>query len=44
MQCRLCNEAIEEHELEFEEAYKIDDEYWHAECFAEYFGEVLEQV
>jgi hypothetical protein len=44
--CTLCNEHIEEMELEFEEAFKIEDEYWHAECFAEYFeeSEMLESV
>lgn len=44
MQCRLCNEQIEQHEFDFEEAFKLEDEYWHADCFAEYFGEVLEEV
>ncbi len=44
MRCALCNELIEETQLEFEEAYKIEDEYWHSDCFAEYFGEVLEEV
>ena len=24
--------------------FKVEDEYWHAECFAEYFDEVLEEV
>jgi len=44
MRCSLCNEPIEEHQLEFTEVYEIDGEYWHAECYAEYFDEVLEEV
>jgi hypothetical protein len=42
MQCTLCNEHIEEVEVEFGDAVEVDGEYWHADCFAEYFGEVLE--
>ncbi len=41
-QCTLCNEHIEDVEFEFGDAYELDDEYWHAECYAEYFGEPLE--
>lgn len=44
MQCTLCNEPIEYVELEFDDAYKIEDEYWHAECYAEYFDLVLEEI
>jgi hypothetical protein len=43
-QCTLCNEHIEEFQLQFGEAVEVDGEYWHAECFAEYFGEVLEDA
>lgn len=44
MLCRLCNESFEPVEIEFGEVVKIDDEYWHAECYSEYFGETLETV
>ena len=44
MQCTLCNEHIMENEVDFGEAVEVDGEYWHAECFAEYFGEVLESA
>ena len=44
MQCALCNETIDQVQIDFEDAFKVEDEYWHAECFAEYFDEVLEQV
>ena len=44
MQCTLCNESIDVMELEFEEAFIIEGEYWHVECYAEYFDEVLEEV
>ena len=40
--CTLCNEVIEDVEFQFNEAYEVDEEYWHAECYAEYFGEPLE--
>ena len=42
MQCRLCNEAFEQVDLDFGEVIQIEDEYWHAECYAEYFDEALE--
>lgn len=44
MQCTLCNEHIDEVELELNEAFEVDDEFWHAECYAEYFDEALEVV
>jgi hypothetical protein len=28
--------------MEFGEILEVDEEYWHAECYAEYYGEVLE--
>lgn len=40
-QCALCNEQIEDVLIEFGDAVKIRGEYWHAECYEEYFGEVL---
>ena len=42
MQCTFCNEHIEENEIEFGEVYELDGECWHADCYAEYFGETLE--
>lgn len=42
MLCHLCNEAFEQAELEFGEVIQIDEEYWHAACYAEYYDEVLE--
>lgn len=44
MQCALCNEYIDDNEFAFDEAFEIDGEYWHAECYAEYYGEELEQA
>jgi hypothetical protein len=40
--CWLCNEQITSYDIESEEAFVVRGEYWHAECFAEYYGEVLE--
>ncbi len=40
MRCKLCNEAFEQVELEFGEVYRVEDEFWHAACYAEYFDEV----
>lgn len=42
--CTLCNEAFEQVEIEFGEMVEVDEEFWHAECYAEYFGETLEAV
>lgn len=39
MRCTLCNEHIEEVELTFGDVVEIHGEYWHSECFAEYFEE-----
>lgn len=39
MRCRLCNEHIEEVELTYGDIVEIQGEYWHPECFAEYFEE-----
>lgn len=51
MHCTLCNEWIEQQQIDFGEAYVIEEEYWHRECFEEYFEgvdmpshEVLEEV
>lgn len=44
MRCTLCNEEIESSDIEFGEVEIIEGEYWHADCFAEYFGEVLEEA
>ena len=44
MRCTLCNEAIDSIQLDFEEVIKVDDEYWHTECYAEYFGELFEEA
>lgn len=44
MHCTLCNELIEESALVFGEACHVDEEYWHTECYAEYFEETLEEV
>lgn len=42
--CPLCNEAIDEKEIQFGEVKMLGDEYWHLDCYAEYFDEVLEEV
>jgi len=40
--CTLCNEPIEEVELQFGDVVEVDGEYWHVECYAEYFEEILD--
>ena len=42
MHCRLCNESFSQYEVECEEVLQIGDEFWHAECYSEYFDEALE--
>jgi hypothetical protein len=44
MICTLCNEHIEDVEIQFGDAVQLDKEYWHAECYAEYFDLALEEV
>ena len=43
-QCALCNEYIDDSEITFGDAFEIEGEYWHNECYAEYFGEELEKA
>lgn len=43
-QCALCNEHIEDALVQFGDAVKMHGEFWHAECYEEYFGEVLQKV
>jgi len=38
--CALCNEHIEDVLVQFGDAIKAQGEFWHAECYEEYFGEV----
>lgn len=42
MRCTLCNEHIEQVDFDFGDAVELDEEYWHAECYAEYFDEAYE--
>ena len=42
--CCLCNEPIEQTEFELEIVQIVDGEYWHTECYAEYYEESLEAV
>jgi hypothetical protein len=42
--CALCNEAIEQVEIDFGDAFQLEEEFWHTECYAEYFDEVLEEA
>ena len=42
MRCAFCNEHILEMELRFEEALETHGEFWHRECYEEYFEEALE--
>lgn len=43
--CALCNETIEATEFQFGEAVELDTgEFWHVECYTEYFGEAPTQL
>ena len=42
--CALCNEAIEDIDVQFGDVRVLDNEYWHLECYAEYFDEMLEEA
>jgi hypothetical protein len=42
MRCRLCNEHIEDVDMDYGDIVEISGEYWHPECFAEYFGETVD--
>lgn len=44
MKCPLCNEHIEQTEMEIGDVKIAHGEYWHLECYAEYFEEVLEEA
>ena len=38
------NEHIDELHIQYDEYTELDGEYWHTECYAEYFDEALEAV
>ena len=43
--CAFCNETIEDVLIQFGDVRILDDnEYWHLECYAEYFDEALEEA
>lgn len=42
--CALCNEPIEPFQFELGEIKLVAGEFWHLECFAEYFEVALEEV
>jgi len=42
VRCTLCNEPIDEIELRFDGVIETHGEYWHTECYAEYFDLLLE--
>jgi len=42
MHCRLCNESFSHSEFEFGEVIQLGDEFWHVDCYSEYFDEALE--
>ena len=44
MKCTLCNEHIEDVDFQFNDAIDLDGEYWHAECYSEYFGVEIDEV
>jgi hypothetical protein len=41
--CAFCNETIQQVEFDFGDVHVVDDEYWHAECYAEYFDEPMDE-
>lgn len=42
--CALCNDAIVDIDIQFGEYKRVDDEYWHLECYSEYFDEALQEA
>lgn len=44
MKCALCNEQIEASQVQLGEAKRAHGEWWHLDCYAEYFEEVLEEA
>ncbi|HOJ33737.1 MAG TPA: hypothetical protein PKY35_10305 [Candidatus Hydrogenedentes bacterium] len=42
--CAFCNEVIEPVDIQFGDVRIVNGEYWHLDCYAEYFDEVLEEA
>jgi hypothetical protein len=42
VRCIMCNEDIEEVDMQYGDVVEVNGEYWHPECFAEYFGEIVD--
>ena len=44
MHCQFCNESIEQVDIDFGEVIIAKENYWHADCFAEYFDVEPEDI
>jgi len=44
MQCSFCNEPIEREDMEMGEVVCVEGNYWHHDCFIEYFGVTPEEA
>ena len=42
--CALCNDAIMDIDIQFGEYKTSGSEYWHLDCYSEYFDETVEVV
>ena len=36
MKCALCNEPVDQYDLDIGEVLVLDEDCWHVECFEEY--------
>jgi recombinational DNA repair protein (RecF pathway) len=41
--CAFCNETIQQVDFDFGDVHVVDDEHWHADCYAEYFDEPMDE-
>ena len=43
--CQFCNESIDHEDIHYTDTViQIEKTYWHADCYAEYFGLELDEV
>jgi hypothetical protein len=43
MNCALCNEPIDQYDMDFGDVKELDDTFWHLECLEEYSDDDVEE-
>lgn len=44
MNCALCNEPIDQYDLEIGDVCELDEDFWHSECLEEYADDDVREL